>query len=183
MDADAESDKVEDCDTDATANQYVFEHIRSAKKNIKKSTASKQRLISNKLGPDQTNSAANYDDHFSNYRDNKIDDIVDIESGKQIKATETATQINIHFLWIFLRDLLTSIVNTNDNIDNNNNNNDTNENTDINFELNTSSSDCDYLDDSNSFTIIDGGDLKADVYSQKHKFLRQKLLGNFYGIF
>lgn len=179
MDADAESDKVEDCDTDATANQYVFQHIRSAKKY---STASKHRLISNKLGPDQTNSAANYDDHFSNYCDNNIDDIVDIETEKQIKATETATQLNLHFLWIFLRDLLTSIVNTNDNIDNNNNN-DTNENTDINFELNASSSECDYNDESNSFTIIDGGDLKADVYSQKHKFLRQKLLGNFYGIF
>lgn len=75
-------------------------------------------------------------------------------------------------MWVFLKDLLTSLVSTNDN-------NETIENTnDINFELNTSS-ECDYHDDdSNYLTIIDG-DLNDDDKSQKHKLLKQKLLGNF----
>lgn len=178
-DADADSDKVEDCDTDATAKRYVFEQIRSAKKPLKKRATSKRRLISNKLGSDQTYSTANYDDHFSSYSyDNSNDDIDtenDIDTEEQIKAIETATQLNIHFLWIFLRDLLASIVNTNDN----RNNNDTNENTDNTFELN---GDCDYLDDNDLCTVYDGDDSNADEHSQKHKLLRQKLLGNFYGI-
>lgn len=64
------------------------------------------------------------------------------------------------------------------------NDNETNERTDNNFELNTSSSECDYLDDSNYLTIIDGDDdLNDDDQSEKHKLLKQKLLGNFQSIF
>lgn len=160
-DADADSDKVEDCGTDATANQYNFERIRSANKKSKR--PANQRTISNKLGSDKSYSTANNDDNFSSF-DNGIDDIVD----KQI-ATPAPTQLDIHFMWVFLKDLLTSLVSTNDN-------NETIENTnDINFELNTSN-ECDYLDDSNYLTI---GDLNDDDNSQKHKLLKQKLLGNF----
>lgn len=160
-DEDAGSEKVEDCGTDAPANQYVFERIRSAKKKL--SRAAKRKTISNKFGSDQTYPTANNDDNFSSY-DNGFDDIVDKQT-----ATTASTHLNIHFMWIFLRDLLTSLVNTNDN--------DSNDNTDNNFELNASSNECDYLDDSNYFTIIDG-DLSEDEYSEKHKLLRQKLLGN-----
>lgn len=167
-DADADSEIVEDCGTDATTNnQYVFERIHSANKKLKR--PAKRRTISNKLGSDQTYSTANMNDHFSSY-DKNFDAII---NDKQT-ATTASTQLDIHFMWIFLRDLLTSLVSTNDN--------ETNDNTDNNFEMNTSSSECDYLDDSNYLTIIDG-DLNEDEYFEKHKLLRQKLLGNFYRIF
>ncbi|XP_055320467.1 uncharacterized protein LOC129577457 isoform X3 [Sitodiplosis mosellana] len=159
-DDDADSEKVEDCGTDATANRNAFERIRSANKKLKR--PANRRTISNKLGSDQTYSTANNDDNFSSYG-NDIDDIVD---SKQTATPAAATQLDIHFMWIFLKDLLTSLVSTNDH-------NETNENTnDINFELNTH---CDYLDDSNYLTIIDG-DLNDDDNSQKHKLLEQKLL-------
>lgn len=167
-DADADCDNVEDCGTDATANRYVFDHIRSA--NLKtKHPAKNRRTISNKkLGSDQTYSTANNDDNFSS-DGNDIDDIVD--NKQTATLTTAATQLDIHFMWIFLKDLLTSLVNNNDY-------NDTNENTnDINFELNTQ---CDSFDDSNYLTIIDDdGDLNDDDNSQKHKLLEQKILGNF----
>lgn len=167
-DADADCDNVEDCSTGATANRYVFDHVRS--QNLKlKHPAKNRRMISNKkLGFDQTYSTANNDDNF-NSDGNEFDDIVD--SKQTATPTTATTQLDIHFLWIFLKDLLTSLVNNNDY-------NETNENTnDINFELNTQ---CDYLDDSNYLTIVDDdGDLNDDDNSQKHKLLEPKLLGNF----
>lgn len=126
-----------------------------------------RRSIGNKFGSDPTYPTANNDDHFSS---NVIDDIV--EKQTDTPPSSPSTQLNIHFMWILLKDLLTSLVSTNGDKDN--------QNTEKNFELNTNDSEYDYLelDDSNYLTIIDG-DLKDDEYFQKHKLLKQKLLGNF----
>lgn len=171
--ADSDSDKVEHCDTDSTTNQYVFERTRSANKKLKRAVY--RRTISNKLGSDQTYSTANNDDNnFSSY-ENDFDDIIKTNTKTKTATSASSTQLDIHFMWIFLRDLLTSLVSTNDNETNT-------ENTENNFELNTSSSECDYLEDNDYLTIIDG-DLNNDEKSYKHKLLKQKLLGNFHSIF
>lgn len=166
-DADFESKKAEDCGSDATVNKYVFERISTANKKLKQ--FANRRTISNKLGSEQSNSPANNDDNNFSSCDNDLNDIV------ERRTATSETQLDIHFLWILLRDLLTSVV---DNYETN----ETNENTENCFELNTSSSKFDYIDDTSYLTIIDG-DLKDDDYSDKQKLFKQKLLGNFQSIF
>lgn len=167
------------CDNDGTtaAAAHAFKRIHTANKKLK--PVAKRRTISNKLGPKQTYSTANNDDNNFNSRGNDIDSIAD-ERDTATLATTTTTQLDIHFLWIFVRDLLRNLVSTSDTIEH------IEHNTDQNFEFLThNNDDFDSIDDSHDFlaTIHNDGDLNADDYFEKQKLLKRKLLGNFKSIF
>lgn len=158
------------CDNDGTtaAAAHAFKRIHTANKKLK--PVAKRRTISNKLGPKQTYSTANNDDNNFNSCGISIDGIAD----KRDTATlaSTTTQLDIHFLWIFVRDLLRNLVSTSDTIEHI-------EHTDQNFEfLPHNSDDIDSIDDSDLLATnhIDG-ELNADDYFESPKLLKRKLLG------
>lgn len=168
------TDADENCDIDdATAGAAnAFKRIHTANKKLK--PVAKRRTISNKLGPKQTYSTANNDDNNFNSCGIGIDGIAD----KRDTATlATTTQLDIHFLWIFVRDLLSNLVSTSDTIEHT-------ENTDQNFEFLThNNDDFDSIDDSDFLaTIHIDGDLNGDDYFETQKLLKRKLLGNFKSI-
>lgn len=161
---DADADKIDDCDHDATTN-YVFERIRTANKKLKHSTL---RLISNRLDSDKDYSiSVNNDDNFSSY-DNLI--------GDKTTTTTTTYTDTFRIIWIYIKDLLTMLANSIGHT--NSNEHDTMKQTDNNFEFSGSNGDFDYFDNSNYFNIFDN-ELNADDFSEKHKLLRQKFLGKF----
>lgn len=170
MDDDADDNNVA---TDATSNDYVFERIRTAKKTLKHLPTKRRRLINNnRLGTNTKN-----DDNFSNY-------------DTDYSQTVLHRPMGLNFMWIFFKDLLTAFVSTNDNVNVNVNNNDNDIEIDIDIDSNHLTdehfeygkmNDCDYLDNTNYFTIYDS-ELTSDEYSQKHKLLRQKFLGKFFSI-
>lgn len=167
----------ENCDIDdATAAGHAFKRIHIANKKLK--PFAKRQTISNKLGPKQSyKSTANNDDNNFNSCGIDIDGIID-NNRDHTDTLATPTQLDIHFLWIFVRDLLRNLVSTSDTIEHI-------ENTDQNFEFLTHNNhDFDSIDDSDFLaTIHIDGDLNADDYSKTQKLLKQKLLGNFKSIF
>lgn len=148
---------------DAPAAAAHFKRIHTANKKLK--PFAKRQTISNKLGPKQTYSTANNDDINFNSCGNSIDGIAD--------KRDTTTQLDIHFLWIFVRDLLRNLVSTSETIEHI-------EQTDQNFEFHThNTDDIDRIDDSDLLaTIHIDGELNADDSFETQKFLKRTLLGN-----
>lgn len=91
-------------------------------------------------------------------------------------------QLDIHYLWIFVRDLLRNLVSTSEHIHSSEH---TVEHTDQNFEFLTHNTEFDSIDDSDLAldTIHIDDDLNADDHSQTQKLTKQKHLGNFKSIF
>lgn len=163
-----DADDIDDA-TAAAAHAHAFKRIHTANKKLK--PLAKRQTISNKLGPKQTYSTANNDDNNFNSCGISIDGIAD----KRDTATlATTTQLDIHFLWIFVRDLLRNLVSTSDTIEHI-------EHTDQNFEFLThNSDDIDSIDDSDLLaTIHIDGESNADDYFETQKLLKRKLLGKF----
>lgn len=171
---DADADRIDGSGTDATDNNYVFERIRLANKKQKK--ASNRRLISRTLDTTEQTSytQVNNDDNFSSYDyDSERNANVEYDEDVDDDAQQPHQSESI---WLYLKALLTNLVDK-PNID---------QATNEQFNFPTHSkvdsleleNDFDYLDDSNYYNIFDTEWIN-DENSQKHKILKQKILGNF----